>query len=325
MDTETAGFDFASMTRPSHGRFRCTFQGCSKDYSHRRQCEDHFCYTHLNTPRYRCDLCSKTFSFQENWKNHNKNTHHGNDMNVSGGDTNFASSGAMSSPRLQAQLQQQSRNGVNGTRVHHNASPLSRPPPPKLLPAPKVSAQHLLYNHSRSQSSSPGPVNSQQQRYTPANPLTATGTVRNPSLKLILKVPPRSIKHESPSIVSSTSFRDERSQREIEAEEGFHHEVDERDQRLHHEVKHEEKMNIDIKTEMKSELPSSSKTDTTVSYPSLRTRLSAPPSVPTTSDPTPDDQSVPLKLPFLRCKCCSGYFLSRDLFDRHVNLNSDES
>jgi hypothetical protein len=25
----------------------------------------------------------------------------------------------------------------------------------------------------------------------------------------------------------------------------------------------------------------------------------------------------------LRCKCCSGYFLSRALFDRHVNLSED--
>ena len=283
-------FDFGSMTVPLHGRFQCTFEGCCKDYSHRRQCEDHYCFTHLNTPRYRCDFCNKTFSFQENWKNHNKNTHNGNDMNNPLNDTSFPST-VTNSPRLQAQLLQTNNVLENlGLRRTTRQLPCQEPPPPpKLIPAPRVS--HFLKNNKHN---SPGQL-----------PRQSTPIVKNPTpLKLILKVSPRSVNRDA--VVSS--FEDERSQLEIEAEEGSSNQ--------------DERMEVDVKEE-----ESSSSTEvvssTVDSYPSLRNRLSAP-TTSSSNSAVPDYSTLPaLKTPCLRCKCCSGYFLSRALFDRHVNLSED--
>jgi hypothetical protein len=134
--------------------------------------------------------------------------------------------------------------------------------------------------------------------------------VKNPSpLKLILKVPPRSIKREA----SSSEFEDDRSQREIEAEEGSSH--------------HDRVQDMEVDVSVKQEEPSSSNqvvSSTVDAYPSLRNRLSAPTTTSMNNSSLLEYGTLPaLKTPCLRCKCCSGYFLSRALFDRHVNLSED--
>jgi len=234
-------------------------------------------------------------------------------MNNPLNDQSFPPTPVSNSPRLQAQLQQHHSRASNGTSWSNNNKNTSlvrpTPPPPKLLAAPRVSA-HLL---SFRDSSTSTPVRiPPQPRYSPS--LSAEGTVKNPPLKLTIKVSPRSIKNE-PLFLAQ---QDERSQNEIEAEEGMQEEDE-------YYIGDNQAMDVEQEEAKPKDTLVSSSSD---AYPSLRTRLSAP-SLPVRLDTdspasSPSSDAIPpLKLPFLRCKCCSGFFLSRVLFDRHVNLNAD--
>lgn len=348
--------DPSVMSRLEKGRFACTFTGCDKSYSHRRQCEDHYTSIHLNHPRYRCDACNKTFSFKENWNSHNKNTHDGNvirtpqvnGMSVSmlpsssagfssssgrGGRNNNAAmvnannhnstptSGNLLHTRLlngnvnnnnnsnshgknghhhhhhNNQHQNNSKNNNHTSTLHRSSStpshirPQAMKPSRDLIPTPPP--LHKLWTVS------PPVVSASSHNHQHASPTAAGGgggsstsvisssstPISVSSVQPVVPQPPLKLVLRLPTLEPAPSKK----------------------------AKHEENSNIST-----SVITSTSKYSESAGEGSaLSTCIS---SGVQKLEVCPPNQTKAC----FKCKCCEGFFLSRVLFERHVNLKSEE-
>jgi len=345
--------DPSVMSRLEKGRFACTFTGCDKSYSHRRQCEDHYTSIHLNHPRYRCDPCNKTFSFKENWNSHNKNTHDGNVIRTP--QVNGMSVSML--PSSSAGFSSSGHGGRNNNAAmvnanNHNSTPTSG----NLLHTRLINGNVNNNNNSNSYGNNghhhhhhnnQHQNNSKNNNHTNLHRSSSTSShirpqAMKPSRDLIPTPPPlHKLWTVSPPVVSASSHNHQHASPTAGGGGGSSTSIISSlstpisvssvqpvvpqpplklvlrlptlEPAPNKKVKHEENSNISTSVIISTPKYSESAGEGSA----LSTCLS---SGVQKLEVCPPNQTKAC----FKCKCCEGFFLSRVLFERHVSLKSEE-